>query len=184
MKPTEVLVSEHNAVLLALQILEKIGIGLENKTSEAEKDLDQLIDFFRGFVDRCHHAKEEEVLFPDLQKRGVPREGGPIGVMLAEHDEGRRHVQAMSEALAQRRSGDGDAVRDIRESSADYRNLLQEHIEKENNVLFPLADRLIPAGDAAKMVEQFEEIERNRVGVGKHEAYHSMLHRLKEAYRI
>jgi hemerythrin-like domain-containing protein len=184
MKPTEVLMAEHKAVLLALQILEKIENSLKEGAADAPANLDQLIDFFRGFVDRCHHAKEEDVLFPELERRGVPREGGPIGVMLAEHNAGRQYIREMSNALTGFRSGDGDAVNVIRESSNGYRNLLRGHIDKEDNVLYPMADRLIPDADAANMVGRFEEIERDRVGVGKHEAYHDMLHRMKEAYKV
>ena len=184
MKPTEVLIAEHKAVLVALQILEKIEVLLESGTAEAPEHLDQLIDFFRGFVDRCHHGKEEDVLFPELQKRGLPKQGGPIAVMLAEHDSGRRHIRGMSDGLARLRRGDGAAVRDIWENASGYRDLLRGHIDKENNVLFPMADRLLPDADAAKIMERFEEIERDRVGVGKHEAYHDMLHRLKDIYRV
>lgn len=176
--------AEHKAVLLALQILEKIENSLKEGAADAPANLDQLIDFFRGFVDRCHHAKEEDVLFPELERRGVPREGGPIGVMLAEHNAGRQYIREMSNALTELRSGDGDAVNVIRESSNGYRNLLRGHIDKEDNVLYPMADRLIPDADATNMVGRFEEIERDRVGVGKHEAYHDMLHRMKEAYKV
>jgi hemerythrin-like domain-containing protein len=184
MKPTEVLITEHNAVLLALQILEKVARSLETGTADAPEHLDQLIDFFAGFVDRCHHGKEEDVLFPELEKRGVPREGGPIGVMLAEHEAGRRYVREMSNGLARLRRGGRDAVGGVRENAAGYTDLLRAHIHKENNVLFPMADRLLLDDDAAKIVERFEEIERDRVGAGKHEAYHDMLHRLKEIYRV
>jgi hemerythrin-like domain-containing protein len=184
MKPTEILVTEHDAVLLALEILNKIANRLAGGAVDAHGDLDQLIDFFRGFVDRCHHGKEEDVLFPELEKRGVPREGGPIGVMLAEHDTGRRYVREISEALARLRGGDGSAAGDIQKNSSGYRDLLREHIDKENNVLYPMADRLLSKLDAAKMMERFEEIERDRVGVGKHEAYHDMLHRLKKIYQV
>ena len=184
MKPTEVLVTEHNAVLLALEILNKVAARLAVGAVEVHGDLDQLIDFFKGFVDRCHHAKEEDVLFPELEKRGVPREGGPIGVMLAEHDTGRRYVREISEALECLRGGDAGAAGNIRKNSSGYGDLLREHIDKENNVLYPMADRLLSELDAAKMMGRFEEIERDRVGVGKHEAYHEMLHRLKKTYRV
>jgi len=178
------LVAEHNAVLLAIEILNKIGIKLVAEAAQVSGDLEQLIDFFRGFVDRCHHGKEEDVLFPELEKRGVPREGGPIGVMLAEHDMGRRHIREISEALARLRGGDAKAAGDIRKNAGEYRDLLRGHIDKENNVLYPIADRLLNKDDDASMFERFEEIERDRVGAGKHEAYHDMLHRLKEAYKV
>jgi hemerythrin-like domain-containing protein len=184
MKPTEVLITEHNAVLLALKILEKAVDRLAAGAADALEHIDQLIDFFRGFVDKCHHAKEEEVLFPELQKRGLPREGGPIGVMLAEHDAGRRLVRKMSEGLEHLRGGNGDAVRTLQEDSNEYRDLLRGHIDKENNVLFPMADRLLSDDDGASIIERFEAIERDRVGAGKHEAYHEMLHRLRDAHRV
>jgi len=184
MRPTEVLIAEHNAVLIALQILEKANGKLASGGANVLEHMDQLMDFFRGFVDRCHHAKEEDVLFPELLKRGLPRQGGPIAVMLAEHDAGRRHIREMSSLLGRLRSGERNSLHGIQENSDGYRDLLRSHIDKENSVLFPMADRLIPDDEAAKIIERFEEIERDRVGAGKHEAYHEMLHRLKEAYKV
>jgi hemerythrin-like domain-containing protein len=184
MKPTEELIAEHNAVLVALQILEKVEEGLAAGGADAPEHLNQLIDFFSGFVDRCHHAKEEDALFPELEKCGVKREGGPIGVMLAEHEAGRGLVREMSNGLARLRRGDQNASDGIQETAIGYRNLLSAHIHKENTVLFPMAERLLSDDIAGKVVARFEEIELNRVGPGKHEAYHDMLHRLKEIYRV
>jgi hemerythrin-like domain-containing protein len=184
MKPTEELIAEHNAVLVALQILEKVEAALAAGSADAPGHLDQLIDFFRGFVDRCHHGKEEDVLFPELEKRGLPREGGPIGVMLMEHEIGRKHIRGMSAGMDQLRKGDSRAVDAIRENSTGYRDLLKAHIHKENHILFPMADRLVNDDDAAQIIDRFDEIERDRVGVGKHEAYHDMLHHMKEIYQV
>jgi hemerythrin-like domain-containing protein len=184
MKPTQELSTEHNAVLVALQILEKVEAAIAAKNDQALGHLEQLLDFFKGFVDRCHHGKEEEVFFPELERRGVKREGGPIGVMLLEHEAGRGHVRAMSDDLERLRRGEAAAVVAIREHALAYRDLLRAHIHKENNVLFPMADRLVPDDVAARLAEQFEEIERERVGVGKHEAYHAMLHNLKDLYSV
>jgi hemerythrin-like domain-containing protein len=104
--------------------------------------------------------------------------------MLREHDAGRGHVRAMSEGLDRLRRGKADAVTAIRDDAGAYRELLRAHIHKENNLLFPMADRLIPDGVAATLAERFEQIERDRVGEGKHEAYHTMLHTLKDLYGV
>ena len=184
MKATEDLVEEHHAVLVALKILGKVAAAIGEKDGQAPGHLEQLLDFFKGFVDRCHHGKEEDVLFPELERRGVRRDGGPIGVMLAEHEIGRGHVRAMTERLQALRSGDAGAVVGIGEHTVAYREMLEAHIQKENNVLFPMADRLIDGAVAERLAEQFEVIERERVGEGKHEAYHAMLHGLKEAYSV
>jgi len=184
MRPTQELIGEHQAVVVALQLLERVEGALAAKNEQAPEHLGQLLDFLKGFVDRCHHGKEEDVLFPELERRGVKRDGGPIGVMLMEHEAGRGHVRAMSEGLDRLRRGEADAVAVIRESARAYRDLLRAHIQKENDVLFPMADRLVPDDVAAKMVDQFDAIERDRVGEGKHEAYHAMLGRLKHLYRV
>ncbi len=114
----------------------------------------------------------------------MKREGGPIGVMLMEHDAGRGHVRALSEGLDRLQRGDASAVAAIQASAGAYRDLLRAHIHKENNVLFPMADRLVPDDAAVRIAEQFEAIERDRVGEGKHEAYHAMLHTLKDLYGV
>jgi hemerythrin-like domain-containing protein len=183
-KATEELKHEHDAVLVALQILDKVAAAIAAGNTPALTDLEQLLDFFMGFVDRCHHGKEEDVLFPELERRGVKREGGPIGVMLAEHELGRGHVRALAEGLGRARRGDAGATAAISEQAQAYRRMLQAHIDKENRILFPLADRVVPEDVAARLYAQFEAIERERVGEGRHEAYHELLHALKKRYAI
>ncbi|MDA8126595.1 MAG: hemerythrin domain-containing protein [Deltaproteobacteria bacterium] len=184
MKATEDLIQEHHAVLVSLQILEKVATAIGAKEAKAPGHLTELLDFFKGFVDRCHHGKEEDVLFPELERRGVKRDGGPIGVMLAEHEVGRGHVRAMTERLQALQTGDAGAAVGIADQARAYREMLVAHIQKENNVLFPMADRLIDGAVAAQLAEQFEVIEQERVGEGKHEAYHAMLHGLMAHYGI
>jgi hemerythrin-like domain-containing protein len=184
MNATEDLIQEHHAVLVALRILEKVAAATGAKEDQASAHLEQILDFFRGFMDRCHHGKEEDVLFPELERRGVKRDGGPIGVMLAEHEIGRGHVRAMTARLQELRGGDAGAAAGIVQHASAYHGMLEARIDKENNVLFPMADRLVDKAVAEQLAEQFEVIERDRVGEGKHEAYHAMLHALKDHYRI
>lgn len=176
MQPTEILTNEHKAVLLALRILEEAGAALASGKAEARADLEQLLDFFRGFVDRCHHGKEEQILFPELVRRGVPQERGPIGVMLSEHEAGRDHVRRIQAAL------DAGAADQLLPVIRSYRGLLEAHIQKEDQVLFPMADRMLDAARAEELVRDFDRIELEHVGAGKHEAYHRMLHALRDRY--
>jgi len=182
MHPTEILSTEHKAVLTALKILEKAGQSLASGNKAAADDLDQLLDFFRGFVDRCHHGKEELILFPELVKRGVPKERGPIGVMLSEHEMGREHVRKLQALVDAVRQGDAEAAKDVPGVAASYRVLLELHIQKEDGVLFPMTARLLDSARAEEMEKEFEHLEREHVGEGKHEAYHRMLHALRDRY--
>src|SRR5512136_2545662 len=141
MRATRDLIAEHDAVLDALRLLGHVADALGRGRSDAQGHLEELLEFLRGFVDRCHHGKEEDVLFPELERRGVGREDGPIGVMLAEHEAGRGHVRALSGGLDRLQQGEAAATTTIREHARAYPDLLRSHILKENNILFPMADR-------------------------------------------
>ena len=136
MRPTETLKHEHQVVLLVLKGTEREGKlakkGGEFNTGNVEK----MVDFFKMFVDRCHHAKEERHLFPALEKHGVPREGGPIGVMLSEHDEGRAHVRAIAASLPDLKSGRREVAAEIGDRLLSYATLLRAHIDKEDKRCF------------------------------------------------
>ncbi|MEW5720433.1 MAG: hemerythrin domain-containing protein [Chloroflexota bacterium] len=133
------------------------------------------VGFFRNFADKCHHGKEEDELFPALEQRGMPKRGGPIGVMLAEHDQGRAFVRGMSDAADQYAKGDQTAAPALVQNTLGYVNLLRQHIAKENDVLFPMADHILADADQAKLFDAFEQIEATRTGPGEHERYHAMI---------
>jgi hemerythrin-like domain-containing protein len=179
MSATDVLKDEHRGVERMLAIVEAAGKRLE-AGGDVPADLYlSAVDFFRGFTDGCHHAKEEEKLFPAMEKRGVPREGGPIGVMLAEHEQGRAYVRAIAEAAARYSKGDKSAVSALIQNGRGYVELLRQHIAKEDRVLFPMADKVLSGAEQAQLFEAFETIERERTGPGEHERYHHVLDELE-----
>lgn len=177
------LLAEHEAVRITLKILKRIGqeIDKTGKISNPEH-LEQLFDFFSTFVDRCHHSKEEELLFPALEEVGVSREGGPVGVMLKEHQQGRDLVAKMKTAIDQYLNGDNDAVQRFQQHANDYTTLLDFHIDKENNVLFPMALKHLPESKLAELKKGFDRIETDKIGTGKHDALHKMLNSLEGIY--
>jgi len=140
------------------------------------------MEFLKVFVDTCHHGKEEEFLFPALEEAGVPREGGPIGVMLQEHQTGRELIRKMSTSLDGLGKGKIDAESAFKEAAESYIEVLRKHIDKENNVLFPMADERLSQERQHQMSEQFERLERERIGEGRHEAFHKLLEDLARIY--
>ncbi len=150
---------EHEVFLRALTLLDTIGQGLQTGKPVDRAALAWLIDFFRTFVDKCHHGKEEQHLFPALERHGVPRDGGPIGVMLFEHEQGRAFLRAMSQ------EDDGAVAAAIR----GYTALLRAHIDKENGILFPLAEQILAEEEQRLLVQAFDAVEQTVVGPGIHE---------------
>ncbi len=182
MTPAEQLKEEHEGILLMLRILEKVAARLEAKERVDPAHPERIVEFLRVFADKCHHGKEEDLLFPALEKAGIPRERGPIGVMLAEHEQGRGYIRGMSEALERNRKGDPTGLADYAKHARDYIALLTQHIHKENSVLFPMGDRVLSPKTQEDLVEGFEKIEVERIGEGTHEEFHRLLQHLQEAY--
>jgi hemerythrin-like domain-containing protein len=106
MKATDQLRDEHKAVVLMLTILEKVSRKLKTKSSLEKEHFEGILEFFRVFVDKCHHGKEEDLLFPAYEAVGIPNKNGPIGVMLAEHEEGRGYVKNMTAAFEGLKKGE------------------------------------------------------------------------------
>jgi len=183
MRPTEELKKEHQAILRMLDILRGVVARLETEGSPVEaEDLAQIVDFIRVFADQCHHGKEEDLLFPAMEAAGIPREGGPIGVMLQEHTIGRDHVRGMAEAVKGCQAGDPQARRAFAQEASAYRDLLSQHITKEDNILYMMADMHLTPETERELLEAFERVEREKIGPGRHEAFHALLDRLEQTY--
>ncbi len=184
MKPTDILRAEHRVIEQVLAVLEKMATQAEASKSVDVESARQVIDFIRHFADRCHHAKEEDRLFPALEARGFPRHGGPTGVMLAEHEMGRECVRDMDRALGELDHAPEAALSTFVTAARRYVALLREHIGKEDNVLFVLAERTIEEDAQAQLLSEFEAVEKEHVGEHVHEKYVQLAESLMERYGI
>jgi hemerythrin-like domain-containing protein len=183
MNPIDELKTEHRAIERALDLLARLAGGIEASGGNGRReDARRLVEFFKLFADTCHHGKEEGLLFPVLERIGVSRQGGPIGVMLAEHDRGRAQVQVMEAALTGLSGSDASAAARFREAARDYADLLRQHIYKEDHVLFEIAEQRLSKTQQNRLSEQFERFERDVMGPGRHDAIHRMLDDLGRRY--
>jgi hemerythrin-like domain-containing protein len=176
MKPTEELVHEHKVILHVLKTAAVEAQRIRDKKTVRTGLIEMMLDFFRNFADNCHHAKEEKNLFPMLEKRGMAHDKGPIAMMLAEHNEGRRRLANITGLLPAAIQNDGDAIIAIAENLSAYALLLESHIGKENNVLFPMAEKLLTGTDFDELEKAFADIEKIETGEGVHEKYHQLAH--------
>ena len=137
---TQELRDEHESVLSVLEILDQISVNIESGQEIEAEHLLQLREILKLFVDKCHHGKEEQILFTTLEALGVANEGGPIGAMLYEHTDGRSFIKGISDGIDQYIAGDHGGLIQISENIQNYTNLMGQHIYKENNILYPIAD--------------------------------------------
>ncbi|MGN6731071.1 MAG: hemerythrin domain-containing protein [Candidatus Binatia bacterium] len=177
-KFTEILSDEHRVIERVLNALYRLTAVPVNPSLEQWR---KALEFLRNFADQCHHFKEEKILFPALEEHGIPREGGPIGMMLAEHEEGRGHVRSMIDAVEQVAKGNGAASTKLLDHARAYVTLLREHIQKEDDILFRMADEVIPEQEQRRILTEFEAHEAGEMGAGAHEKYLGIARELEAA---
>jgi hemerythrin-like domain-containing protein len=181
-KATEQLKKEHHAVKLMLLVLDKLCKKLESGEQIDTDHLDNLIEFFQVFVDRCHHAKEENMLFVAMQKTMDPNDGDRIGALIKDHASGRNYIHELAAASTRYRAGDAEAAKTIVQNAKHYMTLLIQHIDIEDNVLYPMADARLSDRKQEELLGEFDLLEVEEIGVGKHEEFHRMIDRLRGIY--
>jgi hemerythrin-like domain-containing protein len=180
MEAIAMLVKEHDSILKMIKITQTILNTTDVKTVKIDH-VDQIIDFIINFADKYHHLKEEDVLFMEMEKHGMSTESGPIAVMLSEHDKGRAYIKQALEGVAKFKSGDNKAYDEIRVNLLNYCELLVNHIAKENNVLYPMAQRILPENIVSAMTVQFETTNSSTV---ENEYFDKYLKRVDELSAI
>lgn len=177
--PTDVLRHEHEAIVLALRILAEIDRHAIAHDPVHQEDLAALVDFLAEFADTCHHGKEETLLFHQLQQADAVQAGPVLERLRLEHAQGRHWIARMRRCLQPpfRPEAFHDAAR-------AYTRLLLEHIEKENTVLFPMAERLLDTEALTGLSRAFERFEVRVMGRERHEALHQLLTRLQTRYSV
>jgi hemerythrin-like domain-containing protein len=158
---------DHDRILEAIQLLHK---AIEVKDADA---IYNLIEFAKGFIDACHHSAEEYILFPGAVRGGFPYEGSPIEVMVCEHGVGRYLIRSMEELYRAWRAGDQGAFAELVDVARLYSDHITQHIEKENDVLFPMLKGNVEEVDSSRTMEQLERENR-------HEEWIEALGRLRE----
>ena len=156
---TAALVAEHRLILRMLAVLERNALLTRAGRFDDYRFYLEAVDFIRNYADRFHHAKEEDVLFEALVANGMPRENSPVAAMLLEHERGRGYVRGMEAAARAALAGEKDREGAIAENALAYLEMLREHIAKEDDILYPLAERVIPGEGRDAIAAAYEAAE-------------------------
>lgn len=180
----ELMVEEHDHILELLTVIRKACCGILEGQEVDDGDFRNMIAFARNYADRHHHGKEEQILFQEMTQRL-----GQIGVnliqhgMLVEHDLGRLHMSNLETALNQYRDDPKTIYKlNILAEAAGYANLLQRHIEKENQIVYTYAEKNLTQDILQSVDERVQEFEKNAQQAKTQETYLQMLRELKEKY--
>lgn len=153
------LVTEHKLIKRALALIEHFApLTITGEFKDWQFYLD-VVDFIRHYADRFHHAKEEDVLFEALVANGMPRQNSPVAAMLMEHDQGRIFVREMEAGTLKAMAGEAGQEKYVAENALAYATLLREHISREDEILYPLAERVLPETVRPAIVAEYSQAE-------------------------
>ena len=175
MKPTQILSKEHENILKITHTINEECRILDSGSQLNKDSTRKMIEFIKNYADKFHHAKEEEILFKEFEKCANEEKMhcNPIEQMLFEHNEGRNFVKNMEESLEE-----NDKDKFITNAKW-YAYLIQEHIFKEDNVLFPLIDEILTKKTQEQILKKFEQAEKKKFNKGAKEKYLSIIKQKK-----
>ena len=184
MRAITVLMDEHRLIERVLDALETAAGALERGETVRPGFFLDAAEFIAGFADGCHHHKEEDVLFGAIVASGMPADQGPIPVMLQEHEQGRAFTRAMREAARRLAEGDSAAARQVVANARGYVALLRDHIGKEDEVLFPMADHILSEDRHEAVLADFARIGRADAKTGAPERFLALAERLEREMAV
>lgn len=148
--PIARLVEEHTYIKRLIACLPALVVALRADGGAARPLAERVLEFIRIYADRYHHAKEEDILFGFLDP-----DAEVLQVMLQDHADGRAHVKAVAQGLA---DGDWDAVEQHLQA---YGMLLTGHIQREDTILYPWIDRTLSDRQVGQLFSACREVEKN-----------------------
>jgi hemerythrin-like domain-containing protein len=171
MQATQILMTEHRLIERVLTAMQVAATRLSQGEYIRPAFFINAALFIKNYADGCHHKKEEDILFVAMNPSGKSTQGGPVGIMLAEHEQGRLFTQEMRAAAQMWEKGDNFAQGAVVQNALGYVSLLRQHIYKEDNILFPMADQLISPAHQEKILADFTSIGLEETEAGIHEKY-------------
>ena len=181
----DTMVFEHANIKRMLMVVRAFCYKLYNKEYVDFADVDQMIDFIKNYADKHHHGKEELKLFNKMvQHLGPAAQKLVTNGMLVGHDMGRFYIQQLQEAVKDYQSGNKEAVLDIIANSISYTHLLDRHIQKENDIVYPFAQKNFNKEISDEIQKECDEFEENANQQGFQDKYILLLEQLENKYQV
>ena len=177
------LVYEHELIERAMAVLERNLDKVESGNHDATQ-LTRALDFLLEFGDKVHNKKEEDHLFPLMHRRGIPVEGGPLGVMLMEHEAERELLARMILAVPGLSDLPTEKRTIFRQEGLDYLKIRAEHIWKENDVLYAMGRQVVSPDEARDLLDSFNAIDATAYGSSAKENYLSMIEEMESSSKV
>jgi len=184
MNPKDALREEHGETMKMLLVLQKFSTKLVDLEEGEAIDLEALIEFFEIYVDRCHHGKEEQFLFPALSRARSAEIDSLISSLMDDHRQARMDMEQMKSAAGALHSRTGAGRKAFSEGAGRFVELVRKHIRKENSALLPLIEESLSETDRLQLAEQFHELEKATLGSSRLETLLAGVRELSRKYSL
>lgn len=172
-KATQTLEEEHHIIQMVVGVMAALVEDLDKGVAPEADVLRKLVEFMQTFADKCHHGKEEKILFPLLEAKGVPVTGCPLGILIHEHQSGRKLVAELAEAVKAYETGIPKDKEPLCASMRGLVNLYPNHIWKEDYLLFPMTDKILDENEQQELAINFEQVEKE-IGPDVHRRFEKL----------
>lgn len=181
----QILIDEHKPIKTVLKAIRKLCLNIIDDGQVDHALFTQIIDFVRNYADKYHHQKEEDHLFNKMAElSNDPPNTGPIMGMLLEHDLGRNYIGNLERAIAAHKAGNEEAKLDIIANAISYEQMLHSHIDKEDNVIYKMGERVLPSDQLTRLTELFDDIEQDPANKAVRDKYLNFAEELKHSLKL
>jgi len=178
MNPTFDLKGEHDAIIIILAAMKKIASDILDRKHFDLFRIAQIVDFLKTYINRAHHDKEEEILFPALIECDAPWITDTIHLLMDEHIIAGGYMKAIDSNLREYIDGRAYALESMASGMLNYVSLEENHIKVENQALLPLADRYLNKTKLECISLDFKHIQKREIGQFQHLEYYILLRKL------
>ncbi|MBL6974647.1 MAG: DUF438 domain-containing protein [Deltaproteobacteria bacterium] len=176
----ELLMDDHT---MHEKVFAAMDVAFADPSGPSKETISGMLDYVTNYIDHCHSKKEEDHLFPLVQERGIPAEGGPLGVMLAEHEQQHDLVERLTKHADDFLAGNKEALASLKEGFDQYQTLCKDHFWKENDILYPMAIRVMTEADEALVIQGIEATE-TAMGDDTRDRYYALAETLADAGQV
>jgi len=182
MTPTENLIKEHEEINELLDIMSKIALKIKSKDVFYPNDVEEIIDYLIIIIENSHHGKEDDVFYPELISSGIPKETAPLSIINYEHTLANRYLKDISSCVVNCKIGNDFSGELLADSLTNYVVVIKNHIQREEEIIFPIANEVLSSEKQNEISQRFEDIEQKNISLSFFDRFNKLLKKLKVKY--
>ena len=184
MKPTDNLIIEHREISELLNIMSIIADNIKSKDVFYPNDVEEIIDYLIIILDKSHQDKEDEVFYPELIMSGVPNDKAPLSIVNYEHTLAKHYLNEISSCVVNCKIGNDFSGDLLADSLTNYVIVIQNHIQREEEIVFPMANEVLSEEKQNEISQKFEDIEQKNKTHNFTDHFKNLLNKLNNKYLV